>query len=79
MGLFPQPQQPQNQVLERLQAISQMLGGNPQGMLQQVMRNNPELYQQFQQFMANNQGKTLEQVARENGIDYASIRQVLGR
>lgn len=56
-----------------------MLGGNPQGMLQQVMRNNPELYQQFQQFMANNQGKTLEQVARENGIDYASIRQVLGR
>lgn len=79
MGLFPQPQQPQNPTLERLQAIRQMMGGDPQGMLQQVMRSNPQVYQQFQQFLNNNQGKTLEQVAKENGIDYDAVRTVMGR
>ena len=79
MGLFPQPQQsPSGNVFERVQAIRQLMGGDPQGMLQQLMRTNPQMYQQFQQFMANNQGKTPEQVARENGIDYDAIRQVMG-
>jgi len=54
-----------------------MMGGNPQGMLQQMMRSNPQMYQQFQQFMQNNQGKSLEQVARENGIDYDAIQQIM--
>lgn len=80
MGLFPQPQQSHSGgMIEQMQAIRQMMGGNPQAMLQQLMRTNPQMYQQFQQFMANNQGKTPEQVARENGIDYDAIRQVIGR
>lgn len=79
MSLFPQPQVSQNPTLERLQAIKQMVGGNPQGMLQQLMHSNPVMYQRFQQFMADNQGKTPEQVARENGIDYEQIRKVMGQ
>lgn len=79
MGLFPQPQTPQNSMLAQLQGIRQMMGGNPQAMLQQLMHTNPQMYQQFQQFMASNQGKTPEQVARENGIDYELIRKMIGQ
>lgn len=46
------------------------MGGNPQQMMLQAMQSNPQMYQQFQQFMRDNQGKTPEQVAQENGIDF---------
>ena len=51
-----------------------MLGGNPQAMAQQMMRTNPR----FAQFVQRNQGKTPEQIARENGIDWDVIRSFFG-
>lgn len=60
-----------------MQALQQMMGGNPQAMFEQAMRNNPGMYQQFQQFIADNQGKSLEQVAREyatnNGVPFEQL------
>ena len=68
MGVFPRPQQ--NNLLAQMQSIRQLMGGNPQQMMLQAMQSNPQMYQQFQQFMRDNQGKTPEQVAQENGIDF---------
>ena len=66
--LFPRPQQPQDQLL-------QMIRGNPQGMYQHLLSTNP----QFAQFVNANRGKTPEQIAADYGIDYASVRNLLGR
>ena len=38
------------------------------------MRTNP----QFAQFVKANQGKTPEQIAAENGIDYSTVRSLMG-
>lgn len=54
------------------------MGGNPQGTLQQLMRNNPQMYQQFQQFLNDNQGKTPQQVAQEHGINFNDIMRMFG-
>lgn len=58
--------------------LKQMMGGNPQSMLQGLMRSNPQMYQQFQQFLSANQGKTPQQVAQENGIDFNDIARLFG-
>lgn len=60
-------------MLSRLQSIRQMMGGNPQGMYEQLMRTNP----QFADFVRQNQGKTPEEIAREHGIDYGMIQRFL--
>lgn len=38
------------------------------------MRTNPR----FAQFVRANQGKTPEQIASENGIDYSAVRSLMG-
>ena len=45
------------------------MGGNPQAVAIQMMRNNPQLARQFNDFMQTNQGKTPQQVLQERGID----------
>lgn len=50
-----------------------MVGGNPQAMYDQLMRTNP----QFANFVQQNQGKTPEQIAAENGIDYSAVRRFM--
>lgn len=45
------------------------MGGNPQAMAVQLMKNNPQLARQFDEFMRTNQGKTPDQVLQERGID----------
>jgi len=50
-----------------------MLSGNPQDMAAQLLSTNP----QFAEFMRNNQGKTPEQVAQENGIDFNVVKRFL--
>ena len=49
----------------QISGILQAIKGNPQGMYDQMMQNNP----QFADFVRRNQGKSAEQIARENGID----------
>lgn len=69
MPLFPRPQQPQNSLLAQMQSIRQLMGGNPQAMAVQLMKSNPQLARQFDEFMRTNQGKTPDQVLQERGID----------
>ena len=38
---------------------------------------NPNLKPQFEKFINDNQGKSLEQIAQENGIDPEIIRQFI--
>lgn len=51
-----------------------MMNGNPQAMYQSLMQGNP----QFAEFVRSNQGKTPEQIARENGIDYGIVKRFMG-
>lgn len=64
-----------NGMLGQLAQIKQMLGGqSPEAMYQQMMRSNP----QFAQFAQSCQGKSAEQIAKENGLDLNLIRQIFG-
>lgn len=57
-----------------LMNIAQMLkSGNPAQIAQNLMQRNP----QFRQFMEQNRGKSPEQFARENGIDFSQIRNLM--
>lgn len=53
--------------------VKQMAGGNPQMLYNKMLQNNP----QFAQFIHDNQGKTPEQIAKEHGIDYNSLRKFI--
>lgn len=57
---------PQNNFLQVLQMLK---SGNPEQIGKQMMQQNP----QFRAFVQANQGKSPEQVARENGIDLSEI------
>lgn len=55
-------------------AIKQMMQGKaPGAVYEMMMKSNP----QFASFVNANRGKTPEQIARENGIDPASLKQLL--
>ena len=58
--------------MQMLSAIKQMAGGNPEAFAQRLMQNNP----QFADFVRQNQGKTLQQIATENGIDPSILTSV---
>lgn len=64
-------------MLGRMQALQQMMGGNPQAMFEQAMRNNPGMMGDFVQFLEMNRGKSLEQVTREyaanNGVPFEQL------
>lgn len=53
--------------------LSLMRGNDPNAVMQLLAQRNP----QFRQFYQNCQGKTMEQVAQEYGIDPAQVRQML--
>lgn len=74
MGLFPRPQSGQtNGIFARLNEVQRFVNGDPQAAYQSLMRSNP----QFAQFVQMNQGKTPEQIATENGIDYSMVRKFM--
>lgn len=74
MGLFPRPQSNQtNGIFARLNEAQRLVNGDPQSAFQSLMRTNP----QFAQFVYANQGKTPEQIATENGIDYSMVRKFM--
>lgn len=47
--------------------------GNPQGAFDQMMRSNP----QFAAFVRDNAGKSPQQIARENGIDWGDVSRFM--
>lgn len=55
------------------QILSMLKSGNPEQIAQNLMQKNP----QFKTFMEANKGKTPEQVARENGLDFSQIKNML--
>lgn len=53
-------------LLSQIVQIKNMLSGkNPDDLYNQMMENNP----QFRQFIEANKGKSVEQIAKENGIN----------
>lgn len=42
-----------------------LAGKNPDDLYRELIQNNP----QFRQFVEQNKGKTIEQIAQENGIN----------
>ena len=66
--------QPQVHTGPNLMNIVGMLkNGNPEQIAMSLMQRNP----QFAAFIRQNQGKSPEQVARERGIDFGQIMQML--
>jgi hypothetical protein len=59
-----------NSIFNRINAVKNLIGGNPQGVYENLLQTNP----QFAEFVRANQGKTPEQIAQENGIDINAIK-----
>lgn len=55
-----------------INTVMSAMRGDPNGFANAVM-NNP----QFQTFLANNRGKSPEQIARENGIDFNMVKNLM--
>ena len=68
---------PQNNPLAMMGQLKQMVGmlkgQNPQQVAQLMAQRNP----QFAAFLQQNQGKSPEQIAKENGIDMNLVRELL--
>lgn len=60
----------QNNVIGNVINLSK---GNPEAFFRQLMSSNP----QFRNFINSNQGKTAEQIARENGIDINAVYKMM--
>ena len=56
-------------------SLIQAAMGDPQELFDQLMRDNP----QFRRFVDDNRGKSPEQIARDNGIDFAEVMRHLPR
>ena len=55
------------------QTMSMLRGQDPQKVAQMFMQRNP----QFAAFVQQNQGKTVDQIAAENGIDMNFVRELM--
>ena len=68
-SMFPKPQSS-----DRISQIKGMMGGNPGAFVMQFARTNP----QFAAFVQQNQGKSIEQIASENGVDMGAVMRAMG-
>lgn len=64
---------PANKMGQVANLMKMLQSGNPEQIAQQMMQQNP----QFRQFVEANKGKTPEQVARENGIDFSRFKNMM--
>lgn len=55
------------------QVVSMLKNGNPEQIAMQMMQQNP----QFRKFVEANKDKTPEQVAREYGIDWNQLKNMM--
>lgn len=69
------PSPMRNTPMQQLGELAAMIrtSGNPDKVAQLLMRKNP----QFASFVQANRGKTPQQIARENGIDWGIIQQLM--
>ena len=63
----------QRSSMNNLMGLINMAKGNPWGMYNNLMRNNP----QFRQFVNDNRGKSAEQIAQEHGIDLSMLKDFM--
>jgi hypothetical protein len=55
------------------QVVNMLKSGNPQAIMNQMMQTNP----QFAQFVNENKGKSVDQIAKDYNVDLNSIRQFM--
>lgn len=66
--------QNQNNLMQRLNTAKEILSGkNPQDIYNALVQSNP----QFRQFVKDNEGKTIEDVALEYDIDLSILKQFM--
>lgn len=69
-----QNQSGMSSMMNSIMNIRQMMQGrDPNAVMQAFAQQNP----QFAQFVRQNQGKSPEQIARENGLDWKAIQQMM--
>lgn len=80
-SLFSQQPQSNGGIFSRLNQIKGILGGDPQVMYNFMMQRNPQLAElirdnqsKFVEFVQNNQGKSPDQIAAENGVNMNTAR-----
>ena len=56
-----------------LGSIGQLSQGNPQAVFDRMMAGNPR----FRSFIKDNTGKSPQQIAEENGLDWNTVRRFL--
>lgn len=77
MSLFQtQPKTQSNSLLGKISHIKSLLkGGNKQTVFNDMMSNNP----QFAQFVKNCEGKSIEQICADYGINYNEFIKAIGK
>lgn len=55
-------------------ALLQAARGNPVGVFNQLVQSNPR----FAEFVADNRGKSPQQIAREHGVDLSQAMRMMG-
>lgn len=63
------PNQPKRSLLDN---VKNAIGGNPQGMFDQMYNSNP----QFRKFADSMKGKTPEQAFSENGLNFEDFKNL---
>ncbi len=64
-----------NSILNTLNQLKKVTGGDPEAAYNVLLNSNS----QFRSFVEKNKGKSPEQIARENGIDFGMIQNLLTR
>lgn len=62
-----------NKPMNNIGNLVAMAKGNPQGMFDSMMQSNP----QFRQFVNDNRGKSVEQIAKDYGVDLSTLNNLL--
>lgn len=62
-------QKPMNNMMSLISAVK----GNPEGMFNSMMQNNP----QFRKFIKDNEGKSIQDIAMQYGIDINTLNNLL--
>ena len=62
-----------NSMMDTINMVSKAANGNPNALFDRMMQSNP----QFKSFVEQNQGKTPEQIAKENGIDINAVLRMM--
>lgn len=73
MGMIPQMNRMQS-AMQQVNNIKKIMSGkDPNAIMAMLTRQNP----QFAQFVQANQGKSPEQIANENGLDWNMVKGFL--